>query len=375
MAQSRGDVLIVGGGPAGLTAGIALSQAGWHCRLVELMPEWRPSGVGIALQSPVLRAFKTLGLFDEVVKIAAPHAIIDLCTADGRRLAELPNPNVNDPEDPPFVNLSRIALHEFLLAAMSRHEVPVRLATTVSAIEQNGDGVRVTLSSGEVERYDLVIGADGAHSLLREMILPDAPRPQDAGQAIWRAGARCPEGLDRYTMMVAGPHRIGLVPLPAGELYLWMLDSTVSERPPRDQLVALFQERMSAYRGCAPEVARQITDPDQLDLRSVQWLLVEPPWHAGRVILIGDAVHTTTPHLAWGAGIAIEDAVVLRQLVLDGALPDELGQRLASRRYGRAAVVVNNALQLSKWEQEGGPPNPQAPVLTAQSFARLAEPI
>jgi len=221
-----------------------------------------------------------------------------------------------------------------------------------------------------------VIGADGVNSQVREMILPDAARPQDAGQSIWRMGARCPEGLDVYTVMVAGPHRIGLVPLPGDDLYLWMLDSTLGpERPAQDRLVDLFRERMAAYGGYAPEVASQATDPEQLDFRALKWLLVEPPWHAGRVILIGDAVHTTTPQLAFGAGIAIEDAVVLRELLLDGVAPVQLGERLAARRYERAAVVVNNSLQLSRWEQEGGPPNPKAQELTAASFAKLAEPI
>ena len=107
----------------------------------------------------------------------------------------------------------------------------------------------------------------------------------------------------------------------------------------------------------------------------MKWLLLEPPWHAGRVVLIGDAVHTTTPQLAFGAGLAIEDAVVLKELVLAGVSPLELGQQLAQRRYERAAIVVNNSLQLSRWEQEGGPPNPEAPRLSAESFAKLAEPI
>lgn len=371
-----GRALIVGGGPAGLTAGIGLRQAGWECNLIELTSEWRPTGVGIALQSPPLRALKTLGLFDELIAIARPHAKLDLCAADGHKLAEIPNPNVNDPDDPPFVNLSRIALHEFLLRSLERHGVPVRLGTTVDAVEHLDDGVRVTLSTAEVEVYDLVIGADGVNSTLRPVILPHAPRPQESGQVIWRAGARCPEGLDVYTIMVAGPHRIGLVPLPDGDLYLWMLDSTIGpDRPPHDQLLNLFQERMAAYAGHAPEVARQITDADQLDFRSLQWLLVDPPWHAGRVILIGDAVHTTTPHLAWGAGIAIEDSVVLRELLLAGVEPPQLGERLAARRFERASVVVSSSLQLSRWEQQGGPPNPQAPAVTAAAFAKLAEPI
>ncbi len=368
--------LIVGGGPAGMTAAIALARAGVACSIVELETDWRPAGVGIGLQSPPLRATKALGLFDEIIRVARPHHEIAIRTADDQPIGLMPQINVNDPDDPPFVNMSRIALHELLASAVADHDIEVRLATTVDALEQTAHGVHVTLSDGSVEDVDLLIGADGLHSKVRAMTLPEAPAPELAGQVIWRMAAKAPEGLDVYTIMIAGPHRIGLVPLPGDDLYLWMLDGTLPpERPSRNQLLGLFQERMGAYGGFAPAVAAQATDPGQLDYRALHWLLVPPPWHSGRVILIGDAVHTTTPHMAFGAGLAIEDAVVLGELVAQDVAPAEIGEHLAARRYERCRVVVEGSLQLSRWEQDPGPPNPGAPALIGQAMARLAGPI
>jgi 2-polyprenyl-6-methoxyphenol hydroxylase-like FAD-dependent oxidoreductase len=368
-------VLIVGGGIAGTTAAIALAQHGVACMIAELQNEWQATGVGIGLQSPPLRATKALGLFDRIVATARQHREIVIAGADGRRLGVMPQVNVNDPDDPPFVNLSRTALHSILVNAVRECGATVRLGTTVDRLDEAGDHVRATMSDGFVGDYDLVIGADGLHSRVRDLALPDAPKPTYAGQVIWRMGGRCPAGLDRYTIMVAGPTRIGLVPLPGDELYLWMLDSTLApERPPREQLLALFQQRMAGYGGFAPAVAAQATASEQLDFRALHAVLVPPPWHTGNVVLIGDAVHTTTPHLAYGAGLAIEDAVVLGELVGSGVPARELGGRLAERRFERCRIVVENSLQLSRWEQQGGPPNPEAPKLSAATFAVLAEP-
>jgi 2-polyprenyl-6-methoxyphenol hydroxylase-like FAD-dependent oxidoreductase len=372
-------VLIVGGGPAGMASAIALTRAGVPCEIVEIAQDWRPGGIGIALQSAPLRATKQLGIYQDLLRVGRPHHYIDMCGADGARFAEVPQVNVNDPDDPPFLGMARESLHEVMAAEVARLGVPVHLGVSVARIADAvpaDDGVDVELTDGRIARFDYVVGADGANSATRGAILPDAPRPQFAGQMIWRAAAASPVGLERYTMMLGGPIRLGLVPLPDGRLYLWMLDSTIGpDRPPRDQRLPMFQERTSRFGGHAPEIAAQFTDAAQLDLRALQWLMVPPPWHAGRTLLVGDAVHTTTPHLAYGAGLALEDAVVLGELAGSGIPFDALAVGLASRRFERSRLVVESSLQLSRWEQEPGPPNPAAGPLVGRTMAALAAPI
>jgi 2-polyprenyl-6-methoxyphenol hydroxylase-like FAD-dependent oxidoreductase len=288
----------------------------------------------------------------------------------------MPQINVNEPDDPPFITMSRSALHQVLERRLRELGVDVRLGVTVESFSDEDGGVGARFTDGSERAYDFVVGADGMHSQTRAMVLPGAPQPEYAGQVIWRIGVPRPEGLDRYTMMIAGPTRIGLVPIGHDQLYMWMLDSTLPpERPPRDELVALFQERMAAYAGFAPEVARQITEPEQVDFRALHWLLVPPPWGAGRVLLLGDAAHTTTPHLAFGVGLAIEDAVVLADLVAEGCDPPALAPRLTERRFERCRLVVDTCLQLSRWEQVPGPPNPGAGELIGSTIAALSEPI
>lgn len=369
-------VLIIGGGPAGMAAAIALSRAGVECEIAEISMDWRPGGVGIGLQSAPLRATKELGLFDRLLEVGRPHRTIVMTTPDGTPFAEIPQVNVNGPDDPPFVGLGRELLHQVMADEVARHGVPVHLGTTATRFTERPGAVEVELSDGSVAEWSWVVGADGVNSATRRAILGDGPAPEYAGQSIWRAAARCPEGLDRYTMMIGGPLRLGLVPLPGDGLYVWMLDSLVGpERPSRDSILDLFLERMAGFGGYAPLVADQITDAAHVDFRALHWLIASPPWHAKRVLLIGDAVHTTTPHLAYGAGLALEDGVVLGELAAGGLPFEELATRFESRRYERTKQIVESCLQLSKWEQEPGPPNPRAGELTFATISAMSEPI
>ena len=128
-----GRVLIVGGGPAGMTAAIALARAGIAAEIVEIEDDWRPAGVGLLLQSPPLRALKTLGLYEQCVAAGEPHAAIDLFSSHGDPVGTFPQFNVNEPEAPPSVAMSRVTLHEILADALRELGTPVRTGTTVVA--------------------------------------------------------------------------------------------------------------------------------------------------------------------------------------------------------------------------------------------------
>ncbi|HTP23987.1 MAG TPA: hypothetical protein VMJ65_30575 [Solirubrobacteraceae bacterium] len=197
----------------------------------------------------------------------------------------MPQVNVLGPDDAPFVTMSRIALHEVLEERLRSLDVPVRLGVTVSSVD-DGD---VAFTDGTSGSYDLIVGADGVHSTMRPMLLPDAPESAYAGQVIWRLDVRTPTELERYTIMLGRETRLGLVPIAPGRAYVWMLDSSARpERPPADRLLDMLQERLSIFGFVVPEIATQITEPSQIDFRALYWLLVRPPCardpgHGGRV--------------------------------------------------------------------------------------------
>jgi 2-polyprenyl-6-methoxyphenol hydroxylase-like FAD-dependent oxidoreductase len=370
------DVLIVGGGPAGLTAAIALAAKGIRAEIVEREAQWAPVGVGLLLQSPPLRALKTIGLLDACRAAGFVHESVSMCDSEGHVLQKVVPPNVNAPGDPPAVGMSRAALHDVLLGALEPTGVPVRLGTTVTAIEPAGERVEVAFSDGTSAGFDLVIGADGLHSTVRGLVFEDVPAPRDTGQIIWRAPAPRPAALDRYLMLHKPREKVGLVATSDDSIYVFMLEATDDyTRPPRDQWASMFAQRLRGYGSFAPELADAITDSQTVDYRGLQALLVPAPWHRGRVLLIGDAAHTTTPHLAFGIGMAIEDAIVLAELAAADLGIDELMGRFMERRYERCKLVVDNSMQIGAWEINPDTPGADPGRLTAASYAVLVQPI
>jgi len=359
-----------------MTAAIALKRRGIDCEIVELATDWRPAGIGIGLHSAPLRALRDLELLEPLVERAEHHAAIDMMAPGGEKVAEMPQMSVLGTGQPAFITMSRMTLHEVLEAELRELGVPVRLGLTVDALADDDTGAEVTLTDGSVDRYNLVVGADGQNSRVRPMILPSAPAPQYAGQVIWRLDVRRPAALERYTIMIGRETRIGLVPIGPDRAYVWMLDSTVGpERPPASSLLEMLRERLAAFSFVVPEIAGQITHASQIDFRALHWLLVQPPWGVGHALLIGDAAHTTTPHMAWGVGLAIEDAVVLAELAAAGASAQELTRSLSERRFERCRMVVEGSLRLSLWEREPDTPGADPANLIRESFAALAAPI
>ncbi len=359
-----------------MTAAIALGRRGIASEIVELATDWRPAGIGIGLQSPPMRALRELELLEPLLERSEHHAVINMMRPDGVKVAEMPQMNVLGAGDPPFITMSRMTLHEVLELPLRQIGVRVRLGVTVSGVIEQAGEAEVTFTDGRTVRYDLVVGADGVNSTVRPMLLANSPVPVYAGQVIWRLDVRRPHALERYTMMIGRETRIGLVPISSARAYIWMLDSSAGpDRPPAAQLVDMLQERLAAYAFVVPEVAAQITEPAQIDFRALQWLLLDPPWGRGRAVLIGDAAHATTPHMAWGVGLAIEDAVVLAELAAAGAEGPELTRRLSERRFERCRMVVEGSLQLSRWEREPDAPGADPTRLIRETFAALAAPI
>lgn len=342
--------LVVGGGIGGLSAGIALRQAGLDVDLIELHPTFNVYGVGIIQPSNALRALDTLGLADDCMKRGSPYGPVKMCASNGFQFGLAGTPPMG--RLPVHNGISRRILHEVLLDGAKANGLPIRMDLTVASLENGPDSVTVTFTEGSTGEYDLVVGSDGVYSKVRSLVLGDFA-PRYTGQSVWRYSFPRPADLDTAYIFFGKQTKVGLVPMTADTMYMFVVSAEGDDpKIPEAELVPRLKGLLAEYESpMVRAVVEQITDPKGVIYRPLETLLIADCWYKNRVLLIGDAVHATIPQLGQGAGLAIEDAVVLGELIQSGDLLPTVLENFMKRRYDRCKMVVDASNTLGEWEQ------------------------
>jgi len=368
------SALVIGGGIGGLTAAIALRGKGFAVEVIERDPNWSVYGVGIIQQGNVVRAMAALGLIEDYLHAGWGFDQVEIAIPTGQIVAKIPTPRLVEGL-PANVGIGRRALQKVLGDRTRAAGAEVRLGITAEVLEDDGDGVSVRFSDGSEGHYDLVIGADGLYSQTRATLFPDTPAPDFTGQAVWRYNfPRLPdlEGLRVFE----GPTGVGLVPLSDALMYMYVTTPEPGNpRYPREGIAAVMRDKLAGVP--APAIQRlrdQIVEDDEVVYKPLEWLFVEGPWHKGRVVLLGDAIHATTPHLGQGAGMAIEDSIVLAEELVRADTPEAAFDAFRARRFERCRYIVESSRAICLG-QLGLAPLVENASATRAMFTKVSEPI
>jgi len=369
-------VLVVGGSMAGMSCAIQMRKAGIAVDLVEIDPTWKAVGAGITITGPTLRALKTIGVLPEVLAAGATWNSIKVHDKAGTLLEEAPLHAIG-PDLPTTGAVLRPLLHKILAAATTASGVNVRLGLSVTELAEHPDQVDATFSDGTQGRYDLVVGADGIFSKTRDMIFPGAAKPRFTGQVIYRLLAERPPGVDRTYFFMGGDYKVGFNPVSATHMYMYLLQPAPNNPwiDAKDQPQRLY-EAMDGFGGFIPQIRDTVrtTNAHTVNYRPLEVLLQPAPWYRGHVVLIGDAAHSTTPHLASGAGMAIEDGIVLTEEIQTQPTLTAALEKFMERRFERCRLVIENSVKLGDIEMNHGS-TAEHTRLMVEALSALRQPI
>jgi 2-polyprenyl-6-methoxyphenol hydroxylase-like FAD-dependent oxidoreductase len=337
-------VIIVGGGIGGLSAAIAFRKAAHEVVVLERAPRIERAGAGITIFANGMHALGRLGVASAVASRAAPVRRSAVLTCGGRELASVPA----------ALLAGTVAIHRAKLQAVLAEEAgELRLGQEVIEVQQDDREIVARTAGATEERGDLLVGADGLHSVVRRVIC-DA-RPRRAGYTAWRGVAAVAVAPGRLTESWGVGERFGLVDIGQGWTY-WF---ATKNAPEHEHDVSGWQKaEITARFGAWHEPIAEVLDATEeaaILRNDVSYLEPLPSWSGGRVVLLGDAAHATTPGLGQGAALAIEDAVVLADCLAGGL---GLGTALhvyESVRRPRAKAVLRRSRQVDRAAQLASP--------------------
>jgi 2-polyprenyl-6-methoxyphenol hydroxylase-like FAD-dependent oxidoreductase len=309
--KARRRVLVIGAGIGGLTTALALQQAGIDAEVFEASPSLRAIqvGYGIHLWSNAMRALRGLGVADAVKERSERFDRMHFETCGGRTLIDWPLHEAEQVLGDPIVGIVRSELHAVLADAVGQKAI--RFGAALQSYEQDEDGVTARFADGSEARGDVLIGADGLHSTVRQQLLGGEP-PEYRGIAERHALISVPEGTvppGTFHEYWAKRDRFGFYPVKGAICWYLLGPDRQGTQDPNGSKEAVL-EKLEGW----PSVTRRIVEATPADDVIRLEIYVQPKterWVSGRVGLLGDSAHAIEPSGGQGSAQAIEDAVVL----------------------------------------------------------------
>ncbi len=343
-------VIIIGGGIGGLATAIALRQRGIEATVFEAAPEIKAVGAGIVMASNAMQVLQRLGVAEKVK--ANGYALKSARIADEKwnAIQEIDSTYAIAKYGVGSYAIHRAALQKVLLEELS--EQHVRLNHKVISVNQNQDKASIKFDNGIEEEGDIVIGADGIKSVVRESIFGKTTY-RYSGQTCWRAAVDMPVPVELKDVAYelwgskAGL-RMGIVPVSSNKIYFFC--TVRSAAGGNDDATTLKEKLIYEYAefgNLASEILNA-TDSQKIIRTDIYDFAPIKRWYQGRVVLIGDAAHATTPNLGQGGCQAVEDAYALAHSLSSHQQVEKAFEAFQAIRYAKAKYVVDTSWQFGK---------------------------
>lgn len=344
---------IIGGGIAGLTLALALKKTGIRAEVYEATPEIKPVGAGIVLAANAIKAFERMGEKEALIRYGRLLPAFTIYDKKGRIINRTDNRRLGDKYGDNTFTIHRSQLHNFLLSRLDPGIVHTH--KQLMDIKPGLDSVQVTFQDGSCIDTEYLIIADGIHSVGRKKLLPQASE-RYAGYTCWRAVIDNRHLQLTETSETWGVNgRFGIVPLSGQQIY-WFACVKAPQNDPayRAYTVGDLLLQFQDYHNPIPDIIAA-TANNQLIWNDISDIAPIDRYAFGRVLLIGDAAHATTPNLGQGACQAIEDAIVLAGEIRRVGDAYEAFQTFEQKRLARTHWVIKTSRRMGQIAQLENP--------------------
>ncbi|AXE33295.1 FAD-dependent monooxygenase [Chromobacterium phragmitis] len=350
--SAKRTALVIGTGIGGLSSAIALERAGWRVKLFEKADALRASGSGLSVMSNAGVAMRGIGVDLQLDNYGAAITRFEIRHRKGYLLRELPLPDISREQDMPSVCISRTQLQQALLAQL--YDAEFHFDKRAAGLSEGPLGVEVAFDDGSSSNGDILVGADGFYSSIREAIGISSP-VREAGYICWLA-------LVDRAFLDAGQvvhywgkgKRFGIIDVGGGTTYWW---GTANMPQQQAKNWRGGREDVAGYYRDWPDIVQEViaaTPPDAILAVDAKDRAFSETWGRGRVTLLGDAAHSMLTSLGQGAGMAIEDAAVLGHVMQKQLAPEQALRLYETLRRPRARAIVDASRHLSEVEQFDG---------------------
>ncbi|MDF2040719.1 MULTISPECIES: FAD-dependent urate hydroxylase HpxO [unclassified Pantoea] len=338
--------IVIGGGIGGMSSAIALEKAGINVEVYEAVQEMKPVGAAISIWPNGVKCLNALGMKAALRELGGNMAF--MAYHDGATGVPLTRfsmaPLVQQVGEYPYP-VARAELQAMLIDTFGRERV--QFGKRVIHVEQTADGVIATFSDNSQATGDFLIAADGTHSVIREYVLEERLERRYAGYVNWNGLVTIDERIapaDQWTTFVGDGKRVSLMPV-SGNRFYFFFDVPLPKGLPQDRST-VKADLTGYFQGWAEPVQQLIAaiNPDTTNRVEIHDIEPFSRFVKGRVALLGDAAHSTTPDIGQGGCAAMEDAVVLASTLASHSLGiEDALLRYQARRVERVKDLVLKA--------------------------------